>query len=359
MLNLDDTTAIKRLDTNNCLASISHLSDQCQQAWQESTAIDFPKSYQDINNIIICGMGGSNYGVRIVKSLYDGASFSKISIELVSNYWLPGYTSEKSLVILSSYSGSTEETLALANQARQKNAKIIGITSGGSLYKFLTTNNYPAYIFNPKYNPSKQPRTGVGYMVMGLIGILSKLKRIPVGEEETKKIIIFLKKQNTLFDNSSLLHTNLAKKLALKLEDKIPILIAADFLEGAAYAVRNFFHETSKQFGLHFTVPELNHHLMEGLQFPKLLKKHSLFLFIESSIYDQRNFKRLQLTKEVVKKSNFQTESISLSGYSALTQTMELIQLGSFISFYLAMLHGVDPGRIPWVDYFKKKLKEG
>lgn len=357
MNNLDDLNAIKALDRKNALVSVKKLPQQIEQAWAESRSVNFPDSYKNVANIVICGMGGSAYGARITKSLYDGAKFSKIPVELTNGYWLPGYVNEKSLVLLSSYSGNTEETLACAKQAEEKQAKVTGITSGGQLADFLKSNNYPAYIFDPKHNPSAQPRIGVGYMVMGLIGMLAKLERVPVAATEVEKMIAFLQGQTTTLDENAFTDINPAKQMATKLKDKIPVIVVADFLEGAAYSIRNPFHETAKQFALYFTVPELNHHLMEGLSYPREMKNILKFIFVESEIYDRRNIKRLELTKDVVGKNKIEYESVILNGKSTLTQTMELIQFASWVTFYLSMLRDLDPSEIPWVDYFKKELK--
>lgn len=356
MNNLDDLSKIKILDKKGALESIKQLPLQCKDAWQDSYSLEFPDTYKDIKNIVISGMGGSTYGARIIKSLYDGAQMTKTSIELANNYWLPGYVNEKTLVILSSYSGNTQETLATAEEAKEKDAKIIGITTGGQLEDFLRSNNYTAYIFNPIHNPSAQPRIGVGYMVMGLIGILAKLGKIPVGSEEVEKILEFLQNQNSLLNEKVSFDNNPTKQIAFNLEKKIPVIIVADFLEGAAYAIRNPFHETAKQFALYFAIPELNHHLMEGLTFPKELKSLLHFIFVQSTIYDKRNIKRMTLTQEIIKNNNIPSKTITLSGNSSLTQVFELIQWGSWVTFYLAMLHDIDPSEIPWVDYFKKNL---
>lgn len=355
---LDDINNIRTLDKKNALDSISQLPLQCKQAWQESSQINIPKEYKNVSNIVVSGMGGSTYGVRIVKSLYDGAEITSVPIELTNNYWLPGYVNSDTLVILSSYSGNTEETITTAIEAKRKGAKIIGITSGGNLAGILTENNYPAYIFKPKYNPSAQPRIGVGYMVMGLIGILAKLGKIPVASPEPEKITAFLAEKSNVLEANSPVSANPAKQTAVKLKDKIPVIIVADFLEGAAYAIRNPFHETAKQFALHFAIPELNHHLLEGLSFPEGLNKFLGFIFIESDIYNGRNRTRMDLTREIVKKSKFDSEIVTLKGYSALTQVFELIQWGAWVTFYLAMLHDIDPSEIPWVDYFKNQLKK-
>jgi len=357
MNNLDDLSAIKTLDTSDALNSLKQLPDQFEQGWMQASSMAFPQKFFELTNIIICGMGGSSYAGRLVKSLYDGAEFTKIPIELVNSYYLPGYVNDKSLIILSSYSGTTEETLTVAQEAKRKKALICGVTSGGELANFLKAGSYPAYIFDPVFNPSGQPRIGVGYMVMGLFGILAKLNRIPIGKDEARFLINFLHKQSNSLVETVASANNFAKKLAIKFRSKIPIFVVSDFLDGAGYAVRNPIHETSKQFALYFGIPDLNHHLMEGLSFPAEIKKYLIFVFIESKFYNPRNIKRIQLTKEVVKKNRIEIEEVNLVSDSPLTQVMEFIQLGAWVSFYLAILNKVDPSKIPWVDYFKDRLK--
>lgn len=360
MTVLDDLTLISRFDKNNYLTSVSLLPRQCEQAWKESQQINFSDEYYNVKNIIISGMGGSTYGARIVKSHYDEAEITQKPIELANNYYLPGYVDKDTLVILSSYSGNTEETLNSYDQAREKKAKISAITSGGILGKLFSQRDNPIYLFDPKYNPSRQPRIGLGYMVIGLIGMLAKLKLIPVGEKEVLGIIKNLEQQNDQFIPSFPFIVNPAKQLAKKLSETIPVIIVSDFLEGAAYAVRNQLHETAKQFALYFAIPELNHHLLEGLSYPSNLNKNLIFIFINSSIYeiyDPRNIKRMNLTREVIIKNKMSYLDINLTAKSALAQTWELLQLFSWVTFYLAMLNKVDPSNIPYVDYFKKRLK--
>lgn len=356
ILDLDDVNAIKVLDKGNAHDSIQMLPQQCEEAWKNAANINFPSAYQNAKHVVIAGMGGSLYGGRILKSLYDTDPKIRIPFELANGYHLPSFANSNTLVFLCSYSGTTEETLSCSKEAEQKKVLISGITSGGSLGEFLKLGNYPSYIFNPKANPSNQPRIGVGYMVIGLLALLSRLEYIPLEEKEVEETINYLSKKGTSLNASSQKATNEAKLLAENLKGKIPVLISADFLEGGARAIRNPIHETGKQFGLAFTIPELNHHLMEGLRFPKEANKYLKFIFVESDLYEERNKKRLALTKDIVEKNGIETLTLTLKARTKLTQTMELIQLGGWFTFYLAIQNGVDPSPVPWVDYFKKEL---
>ncbi len=350
-MDLDDLSTIKNLDKGNALGSVRMIKDQVRAAWDEAYAVNFPESYKDIDNIIIAGMGGSAYGGRIIKSLFDTADTSRIPVELANGYKLPGYVSKKTLVFLCSYSGTTEETIACGLEALNKGVKLSGITSGGELGKLLKSHGLPAYIFNSQYNPSKQPRIGVGYMVVGLIAMLSKLGFLPIKKQEIDDTYSFL--QKSLSE-----HDQIAKDFAHRLSQQIPIIIVADILEGAAHAIRNPFNETAKQFATYYVVSELNHHLMEGLQFPEIAKDIFRFIFIESDLYYHRNRKRMLLTRQVVGKNHYKTDVITLRGTTPFMQTMELIQLGNLITVYLALLHNIDPSPVPWVDYFKKELNK-
>ena len=356
-MNIDNLEQIQHLDRGHALDSMQMLGKQCKQAWEESHAVIFPPGYKDVTSIVLAGMGGSNYGARIVKSLYDKNISTHVPFELTNDYALPGYVGENTLVILSSYSGSTEETLACAKEAVKRNAKIMGITSGGALGAFLTEGQYSGYVFGPKYNPSGQPRIGVGYMVMGLVGMLSSLGVVPTTQQEVEEMILLLDQKESRLSPKAKAPSNPAKQMAKELLTTIPVFIVADVLEGAVHAIRNPFHETAKHFALYFSIPELNHHLLEGLTHPAI-QNLLTFVFVESTLYNTRNQQRLALTRQVVKKQGFAAQTITLEGKTGIAQTMELIQFGNFVTLYLAFLHETDPSKIPWVDYFKDQLKK-
>ena len=132
MNNLDNVEAFERYDKGKILATIRLLPDQIEQAWENLKDIQIPKDYHDVENVVICGMGGSALGGRIVDSLMANRVF--VPIEVFTEYDIPNYVNSRSLVILTSYSGNTEETLNAAHEAINKKAKIFGITTGCLLY---------------------------------------------------------------------------------------------------------------------------------------------------------------------------------------------------------------------------------
>lgn len=353
---LDDKNLIEKYNSSGILDSIYLLSDQMRAAWEESYETVIPASCLLVKNIIISGMGGSGIPGRIIDSL--ASSVLRVPVETSSAYHLPSYIDLDSLVIAISYSGETVETLNAFAEARGRGAKIFVITSGGSLAKLGKQFDFPGYYFEPKFNPSGQPRTGIGYLVMGVMGLLNKCELIKFPNSAATAAIRFLRSQAGNFGPRISVRQNPAKLLALGLEGKIPVLVASEHLVGAAHSFKNMLNESAKTFATLFDLPELDHHLLEGLQFPHGNRNNLIFLFFESNIYHPEIKKRLRATKDVVKKNNLESLTFHTRSEKPFIEAMEIVQMGGFVSFYLACINHVDPGPVPWVNYFKDQIRQ-
>lgn len=354
MINLDDIQAIKKMDSQNVLGSIELLGEQCQQAWKEVNELNIPKQYSTVNKIVFSAMGGSALGAYIIKDLFFDEL--KIPFEIVNDYNLPNYVDENTLVILASYSGTTEETINCLNQVLEQKLSCFVLTTGGKLADIVQKQKLPAYVFNPVKNPSNQPRLGTGYSVFAQIALLSKLKFANVTDQDVQNTIDYLNKGNHLYGLSVSINHNPAKQLANNLYGKIPVIVVAQHLIGAGRVVRNQLHESAKNFADYYIIPELNHHLMESLGFPKTNKGSLSFLFFESKLYSSKIVRRIEITIDVVKKNGIETNTYQPTSNNKITQAFESVQFGAYMNYYLGMLNGVDPSKIAWVDYFKQKL---
>lgn len=354
MNNLDDIEAIKQLDAENVLGSIEQLGGQCQQAWEEASNIQFPGEYRDVSSIVFSGMGGSALGAYVVKSLTS--DLLPVPFEIINNYTLPAYVSSNTLVIVSSYSGSTEESVASCEHALKIGAKVTGITTGGKLGQLLTQAKMPAYIFTPRYNPSKQPRLGMGYSVIGLLAILQSIGFLTISDEERNETITTLERGNAMYGISVPADNNRGKQSAAAWKDKIPVIVSAEFLTHVGRVIRNQFHESAKTFATYQDIPELNHHLMEGLSNPGSNKTNLQFLFLMSKNYSNKIQKRMKITRDVVIKQGIASEVFETTAKGTLAQSFECIQFGAYVNYYMSMLYDVNPSKIPWVDYFKAEL---
>ncbi|MFH1661687.1 MAG: SIS domain-containing protein [Candidatus Falkowbacteria bacterium] len=354
---LNDLNKIKKLDKGDAKESIKLLPDQVKHVLQDSRLINIPKDYSKINQVIVHGMGGSNIGARIIKSVFSDQI--KFPINISAGYKVPAYVDKNTLYILSSYSGTTEEVLSVYKEVKKRGAKILAITAhgNGKLEKLMIKDKIYGYIFNPEFNPAGQPRLALGYSVFGIASMLSNAGLFKINESEIKNIVSNLEKFNKKLIPEVNAKNNLAKNIAVKLQDKQIVLVGAEFLEGNIKTLRNQICETSKNFTSYLTLPDLNHFAMESLGNPKSNINNLVFFFIDSDLYHPRIKKRSILTKEVVNKNKIKIVDHKLFGKTKLAQSFELLQLGTWISYYLGMLNGVDPVSIPWVDWFKKELK--
>lgn len=354
MTNLDDVAAMENLDPSGVLKSTEMFADQCKQAWEESSAMQFPEEYKKVKNIVVCGMGGSRFTPKAVGALFRKSI--KVPCEICEDYTVPGYVNADSLVILSSYSGSTEEVLSCGQDALKKGAKLTGIMKGGVIGDFLKKQKVPVYFFDPKFNPCGQPRIGGGYLLMGHAGLLKALGLAEIKEDELAGAIEFARKTAALYAASVPESTNPAKQLARFLKDKHPFIITAEFLRGFGNGFANMINETAKLISDYRYIPELNHHLLEGLTHPDTLHQNGVFVFFLSHCYHGPVQKRFGITRDVVEKQHVATREITLTGPDKPSHVLEAFTLASFTTYYLAMLYDTDPVAIPWVDYFKAQL---
>jgi glucose/mannose-6-phosphate isomerase len=357
-MNLDNQNNYKKLDKQFVGKSIELLPDQMRQVLSDARLIKIPKEYSKINKVVLAGMGGSNLGIRIMRQAF--AEQIKVPININAGYGVPNYVDENTLYIISSYSGTTEEPLSTYHKAKKKGAKIIAITENipeSKLRKIMIRDDVPGYTFEPEQNPSGQPRLGLGYSIFGIAVMLAKAGVINVNVKEMEKIIDLLEINSRKLRVSSPSTQNIAKKTAIKLNKKTPILIGAEFLSGNLHTMRNQINETAKTFSSYLILPDLNHYAMEGLQYPSNNKKNLQFVFFNSNLYSSRIQERLQLTKKVVRKNGVEVLDIKLKAKTKKAQCFELLQFGSWMSFYMGIMYGINPVSVPWVDWFKRELK--
>lgn len=356
MINLNDLNEIKKIDSNNAHNFLELLPDQIRQTLNDEHLIKIPDEYRKVKNIIVFGMGGSHLGADLVKAVFKNDL--KLPLIINNDYEVPAFVNSDSLCILSSYSGNTEETLSVYEELEKRKVKLIGITGkgNGSLENLMLKNDIPGYIFNPQFTPSPcPPRLAIGYAVFGFLNILKKIELLKLNREEIKNIINIMEINDRKWRINE--NDNQAKEIAQKFFSHIPILVGAEFLVGNLKILRNQICESGKNFTSILILPELNHFAMEGLAHPKTNPQNLLFIFFSSILYNSKIKIRSNLTKDILQKNNLNYLEINLNGKSKLEQSMELLQLGSYISYYLGILNQENPNNNEWVDYFKANIQ--
>jgi len=223
---------------------ILDLPNQLKSAAKIAAELELPGDYESVKNVLVLGMGASAIGGDIAKSLLENTL--KVPMQIIRDYSLLDYVDSNSLVIANSYSGNTDEPLIAFQKAKEKRAKLIAITKGGKLAEIANADAIPLLQFEYK----AQPRAALGYLFAPIVIILEKLG---------------LSKSSTDFDHVEIADSSdKAKDLAQKIQGKIPVICAGEFLAPVARRAKNQFNENSKSTAIFEEIPEMFHNTIEG-----------------------------------------------------------------------------------------------
>ncbi len=352
MADLDDPKVYKRLDPANMLEHLHGLPQQCRAAWHKAKDFELPRAYASIDKVVILGMGGSAIGGDLVRSLVSG--MGKPIIFIHRDYDLPAFVDDRTLVIASSYSGNTEETLSAFSQALEKSCKKLAMTTGGKLKALAENAKVPVF----PIDLVSQPRAALGYSFLPLIAFLQKLGLIRDKSDELETMIQDLERLLGELKETAPTSSNPAKQLTIKLHGKIAVIYGAGILSEVARRWKTQINENSKAWAFYEVFPELNHNAVVGYQFPQELASKLYVVLLRCPALPPRTVNRYQITGELLKQSNISHQVIDSQGENQLSQMMSLVFLGDWVSYYLAILNEIDPTPVKAIDYLKKRLSE-
>ncbi len=352
MIDLDDPKVHKKLDPSDMREHIRELPRQCMRAWQQALDFKLPSDYSRVNKVVILGMGGSAIGGDLLSSL---ASLESTTPFIVSrDYSLPASVDAKTLVIASSYSGMTEETISAFSQALETPARKLIITTGGKLKEIAEQNHIPVFTVNYK----SPPRAALAHSFMPLLGICQRLGVVSDKSKDVAEMERVLKNMQGTIYESNPLKSNPAKQLATKLHSHLAVIYGAGFLSPVAQRWKTQINENSKAWAFFEILPELNHNSVVGYEFPPELAKSIFVVFLRSPRLHPRTLLRYKLTAEMLAQRKVSHETIEAKGKSALAQMMSQVYFGDWVSYYLALLYETDPYPVKIIDFLKKRLSE-
>jgi|SRR4051812_22611277 len=322
---------------------VANFSKQLTEAISIGNKAKLTASSNKINNILICGLGGSGIGGSIVSQLVTPTA--TVPIDSSKGYFIPGYVNENTLVIISSYSGNTEETLQCLEQAIQKKSKIVCITSGGSVEKTAKEKGFD-HIIVPGGMP---PRSCLGYSLVQLFYILGFFKII------TDSFIKELQASVKLIDEEETAIIAEATAVSKQLIGKLPVIYATTYNEGIAIRFRQQLNENSKILCWHQIIPEMNHNELVG--WTQKNDNLAVIFFLDKDEYS-RNLARVEINKEVIKKYTNTIIDIHSKGNSAIEKAIYLIHLGDWISIILGESRGADLMEIKVIEHLKSALSK-
>lgn len=352
MVDLDNASVCRQFDKLGMLDHLHAFPEQCQKAWEKVQRFELPLEYTRISNVVIAGMGGSAIGGDIVRRL--ALAESKLPVWVHRDYGLPAFVDASTLVIASSYSGNTEETLSAFTESLKTPAKKMVITSGGRLKQLAEKEGIPTFVIDYR----APPRAALPHSFIPLVGIFQKLGLLGDKSADLQEAVDILKKLSRDLLENRPLASNPAKQLAAKLQGHVAVIYGAEMLTEVAQRWKGEFNENSKAWAFFESFPELNHNAVVGYEFPLEVKERILVFMLRSPSLRPRNLLRCEITAKLLAKAGIAHEFVEAGGKSALAQMMSLVLLGDYVSFYLSMLNEVDPTATDAINFVKQSLAQ-
>jgi len=350
MVDLDDLLIYRKLDAAGMLSHLHQFPEQCRLAWEKVLKFDLPPEYNTVDKVVILGIGGSAIGGDMVRRL--ALAESKAPVWVHRDYGLPPLVDRNTLVVASSYSGNTEETLSAFTASLKTPAKKLAITAGGKLRQLVEKEGIP--VFNIDYRAP--PRAAFPHSFVPLVGIFQKLGLLGDKSADLKQALDILNKFAGELVETAPLASNPAKQLAARLWGHLVVIYGGEVLSEVARRWKNQFNENSKAWAFFELFPELNHNAVVGYDFPPEVRDRVFVVLLHSALFSPRSQLHYEATAKLLAESGVSKEVVEAVGETALAQVISLVLFGDYVSVYLAMLNETDPTPLGAVDFVKRYL---
>jgi glucose/mannose-6-phosphate isomerase len=348
-MTLDD---LRSIDRSGMYDILLRFPAQVEEALTIGESARLPKPPRGITSIVLTGLGGSGIAGDLLRSYLAG----RLGVPLIVNrhYTLPAFVGRGTLLLVSSYSGNTEETNAAHRAALRRGARIVCISSGGTTARLAARHRTPL-IRIPGGLP---PRGALGYSFFPLLLALTRMGFVPSRPREISETVALLRAQAKAFSDPES-EGNPAVALAEMLDRRVGILYAAaDLLEPVATRWRGQLEENAKTLAFTHTLPEMNHNEIVGWQVLTDAMKEMQVIFLRDPEDHARVQTRIDITRSLLLPSTGRITEVWSQGVGRLARMFSLIQLGDWVSLYLAAAHGVDPMPVTAIDRLKKALAD-
>lgn len=351
-MDLDNLSLYHQIDKSDMLAEIQGLTEQLAFAWKTANDLRL-QEFKNIKSIILSGMGGSAIGADLLMSYIS--SICPIPISVIRDYHLPGWAKdEDTLVVASSHSGNTEETVSILNEATHNHCATFVITTGGELAKIADERNIPIWLFTH----GGQPRAAVGYSFGYLLALFVRLGVIPAQDKNMDDTINAMSLLRKKIDVDVPVKDNTAKRLAGQLMNRWISVFASDYLAPVARRWKTQINELAKAWAQFEFLPEADHNTLAGIEKTEDVLSKTVALFISSSSDNPRNQLRAKLTQKEFLAAGISTELINFEELNPLGEMWTSLLFGDYLAYYLAIAYQIDPTPVEMLENLKKSLKQ-
>lgn len=344
---LDDTKKMASVDRKGMLGVVEAMPEHLSEGVKRGRKTGPPKTALDC--VVVCGLGGSAIGGDMLRVWLS--TECDIRCEVNRGYALPRHIGPKTLVIIASYSGNTEETLSVFEDARRKVSRVVTVSSGGRLEDLSSSLKLP----HVKVPSGLVPRASFGYMFGALLGIVERAGVAAAGRQlsETTRT---LAKLNGLCSPAVPTQDNPAKRMAHELHGTVPVVIGHGLSVPVAKRWANQFNENAKSIAFSSELPEMDHNELMFWASDGRSQGFSA-VFLDHDLADARMKHRLEATRDMIC-GHSRAHVVNAMGASPLAQALSLVAMGDYVSLYSAILRGEDPSTTAPIEELKTILSK-
>jgi glucose/mannose-6-phosphate isomerase len=348
-LRLDDPATVAGIDAHNTRGVLSAFPAQCREAI--GLALAPPGALPRPRAVIVAGMGGSAAGGDLVAAC--AAERLDVPILVHRGYGLPALVGPRDLVVVSSYSGETAEARSAAETALGRRCPVAAVTTGGRLGALAHRHGLPTVMLPANL----VPRLALGYLFFGVLTVLKAADLAVAKDSEVNEALTELDALATDLGPGRPTTANAAKRLALALGTRLPVIYGGPTTGVVAYRWKTDLEENAKAFAAAGTLPEMNHNEIEAWAGPSARQRHLVLLRDPEETPEIS--RRFVLLRELIGGALGGIDEVWARGTSSVARLLSLVTFGQWTSYYLAMLRGVDPWLAPTLDAFKARLGGG
>lgn len=350
--DLDDIAAMQALDPEGMLEHIRRLPAQCRQAWAQLEGWELPPGHRNRRALAVAGMGGSAIGGDLLRTWAEPVA--SVPIVVVRDYRLPAWVGPDTLVVASSYSGGTEETLAAFADAVDRGAAVVALSTGGLLAERAQAQGVPWV----RIVHRSVPRAAIGASFVSLLGIAYQAGLVPDPEAELDEALAEMERLREEIDAAVPEARNPAKQLARALHGRLVVVCGAEHLREVARRWKGQCNENAKVWAFHEEIPELHHNSIMACDGQPTVNRLVGMVLLTSRDNHPRNRLRFAATEALWGRYDVAHFQVEARGASRLAQMCTALYFGDYVSFYLAMLYGQDPTAMGTITYIKRVLAQ-
>ncbi len=353
-VDLDDLNELARVDSEDVLGAVERFADQCREGWEIGRAASGLPDADGVDSIVVLGMGGSGVSGDVIKAVVEPRL--AVPLRVIKSYGpLPEWVGRNTLVFAVSYSGSTEETVAALEEARERGGRAVTISSGGPLADMARRYGF-AHIQIPS---GLQPRASLGYLTLPILGALIQVGLVPEMQDDVDEAVQVLTDVQERCHRKRSKTENPAKDLASRIVGRIPVVYGGHGLAAtAAYRFKCDLNEYGKTPAFWNVLPELNHNEVVGWnQLAEVTRRNVVLILLRSTGQEHERISlRFEITRALIEDQFADVIELPAEGRSPLAQLLSLVLVTQLASIYVGLSYGVDPGPVEVIQKLKAEL---